>query len=1353
MRAGDLLNITPSKGPHHRIRTILWILAGSVFALACLAVGLVAGLRFAANDTQRARWATAALAGVTPGRIAIGSLHWELPAILALRDVSVGAAGAGANGAALISARKLDAELEVGALLRRRIALKHVRVQDANVTMTQPGAAQPFDLVTAFAGHQDVDPPTAPSGEPWMVSIDDIALERVAYSLVDPELRVSVTDATLHEGAFWLRGDAMGITATLRGALAVHAGAMQLQLDEIGVVVDQGVWTVHGDDVDIGVRRVRAEAQGNVVDVTGDVQLTPSGLRNVDARADLKLDSAAPLWQKFLPAVLKKQVRGKALLQVHLKGDEQSLAYDVDMGSQPNSPSILLGQTRLDHLQVAGTFASPVLTVKHFELHSGDARVEADGHVDVLPKKPIILGKHALNVKAHALPLAQALAPFVSGSDMMPRQVDLALNCAGASLWPPRTTASLQMTARDMPKKLVGVPDPLQVDSKFQGQGDKIHIEHFQLHGDGTDFSLEGDIPLKPDGVMDVLSQLKHLKSGKTLKRFKVPMGAREVRLRTRLTGTFVNPHAEGMLWADDLSTQDHTFQVRAPFVFVNRRLRLQHAILTLDDGHADINGEVSLAGREPQVALQATLQKVAVAASGFPLTGQIDGEVAAQGALSAPVAHARIMWRDAGWQQGSARAEVSLVAHSDKHGMHVEALDIAPSSGGKSHVQGDVHWDKRELDITWDAADITAQWLARAAGASPDLAAHGALRAQGHVRGPWADPRGEAHITLEKAGIAAVELGDVVIGLHGDAQQVVSTVTLAPHHSHLALETTLWLPRPQHPMRVAGTARLQPVWLGDLLPELAARAADVKLAGEGHWWWNPHAGFHASAEIAELDAHVANKTMSLERPAHIRWSDGEASVDDMHLRGDLAALWVRGRWGKQVNGQVDGKLDLRVLSDFVPTFGSAEGTVELALRVDGTPAQPDAHGKVHVTSPVVVRLRQVPGEIYVDRGLIALTPKGLVISDWRGRYGFGALQVDGHVDLQDFKPKSYDVRLHATDIPCRTPELLLEANADVQVTGAGAQPMLTGKIDITRGRFIKRFDLHDFYVQAKPGAASVALKDKAPGLEGVGLDVHVGTSNDLVVNVDAGIFAVKTDLQANLHVTGNVVYPKINGSLHAEGGTLKFPEAALALTEANLDFTPGAGHAIDAKVHMLGEGTVTSSGPSSQAYAVTLQLDGDLDKMLLDLRATPDRTRLEVLSLLTTGHADLSELVQQSPDDNKLNAALVFAGSQVSEPVTRYASAQIERYAKLKVDLGAQVTQDAVTLTASKQVMSRLRLQGAYQHGIATDSAAVVAGAQVALTDQLFFEGTQTLPTNNANTVDNYAQGSLQLKWRLLGH
>ena len=1348
------MNTIKGKARRHWTRLAAWTCAGVVVGVISLVLGSVAALRFGATNAQKARWASAALQQVIPGRITMSSLHWQLPATVELLDVRVTAPGAAPDAAPLITAHTMGADLEVAALLEHRIAIKHVRVGDANITMTQSDPNTPFDLVNAFVPPDAPGTPQATETEPWLVSIDDISLKRADFTLQAPEINVKVRDASIDEGAFWLQGDAMGTTAKLHGAVAVHAGETQLHTKALDLSIEQGVWTMHGDDdVDVGLKRGRLETQGNTAELTGHLHIAAQGMHDVDAKASIELDISAPIWQAYVPAVFKKALHGKGSLQVSLQGDQQSLAYSVDVGEVADAKPITLGHAPVNRLHFTGTYAAPVLTVTQLELHSGEASIEAGGRVALMPDKNIVLGEHEIDIKARRVPLARDLAPFIEDSALLPGNVDMQIHSAGAALWPPRNAASLQMTARGIPKRFVGVPDPLQIASKFQGQGDKIHIEAFGLHGEGTDLGLQGDIPLKPDGVMDIVSQLKYLKSGKALKRLKVPMGAREVRLRTRLTGTFSNPHAEGMLWADDLRAQDHILQVHAPFTFADQRLRVQNARLTLDDGHAEVTGQLSLLGEHPQIDLQASLQKIEAAASGLPLTGQIDGEIIAQGPLTAPIGRGRVTWHAAGWQQSHARAEVMLVARSDARGMHVTSLEIAPSKGGSSKLAGDVRWDTRQLDFTWEAADITADWLASIAGAPSDVDARGTMRASGHVRGPWEDPRGEAHITLEKAGIADAELGDVVIDVHGDAQRIAATAGLSQHHSQVALETKLWFASHEHPLRASGTARLSPVWIGDFIPGLAARTADATLTGEGHWWWNTQAGLHASAEIAQLDAHVANKTMSLERPAHLRWSDGEASIDDMHLRGDLAALWVRGRWGTQINGQVDGHLDLRVLSDFVPTFGSADGTMDVALRVDGTPEHPDARGKLHITSPVVMRLRQVPGEIYVDRGLVTLSPKGLVISDWRGRYGFGALQLDGHVALKDFKPDAYDVRLRATDIPCRTPELLLETNADVQVTGAGAQPMVKGKIDITRGRYIKRFDLHDFYVQAKPGAASVALKDKAPGLESIGLDVHVGTSNDLVVNVDAGIFAVKTDLQANLHVTGNVVYPKINGSLHAEGGTLKFPEASLALTEANLDFTPGAGHAIDAKVHMLGEGTVTSSGPSSQAYAVTLQLDGDLEKMLLDLRATPDRTRLEVLSLLTTGHADLSELVQQSPDDNKLNAALVFAGSQVSEPVTRYASAQIERYAKLKVDLGAQVTQDAVTVTASKQIMSRLRLQGAYQHGIGTDSAAVVAGAQVALTDKLFFEGTQTLPTNNANTVDNYAQGSLQLKWRLLGH
>ena len=747
------------KGSGHRVRTAMLVLAGLLIVPVVLAAGLVTMLRFGTTDTQRAQWATRLLTGVTPGRIMIGSLDWDFPARVALRDVRVYPAQTDPRGAALLTAKKATADLLLPALLDHRVAITQVRVEDAEVTMTQADEAAPFDLAAAFAPQEKKSALEAPETRPWMVSIDKITLERVAFVLKAPDLRVAVHNTTVKDGAFWLRGDVMGITANLHGNVAVHAGETHIQSDDVAVRVEQGVWTTQGDDADIGVKDLRVQAQGNGLQASGHLQIVAGAPGEVDATANLQVDVAASLVQARLPTLLQKQLHGKSQIQVRLKGDAKSMDYKVDMQSQPDTASMVFGHTPLDSLHIEGHYAQPTLSIAQLKLKSDKATVEVDGKIALMLQQKVVLGQHTLHVKASDVPLAHALAPFVAGSDMMPGHVDLQLGCSGTALWPPRSDATLQMSVRDIPKKLIGVPDPMRISGKFQGQGTKIHIEQFRLEGDGTDFAVQGDIPLKPEGVMDVLGELKQLKTGKTLKRFKVPLGVREVRLRTRLTGTFANPHAEGMLWAEDLRAQDHVMQLRVPYTFADGRLGLQHAVLSLDDGHADVSGELSF-GQTPQMALKATLTKVAALASGLPLTGFIDGDISAHGPLGEPVAQGHITWREAGWEQSPARAEVSLVAQSDTRGMHVQAFDIAPAGGGSSHVHGDIHWDTREIDIAWEAAGITTQWLARAAGAAPELEARGALRAQGHVRGPFADTRGEARITLEQAGVAQAEPG-----------------------------------------------------------------------------------------------------------------------------------------------------------------------------------------------------------------------------------------------------------------------------------------------------------------------------------------------------------------------------------------------------------------------------------------------------------------------------------------------------------------------------------------------------------------------------------------------------------------
>lgn len=185
------------------------------------------------------------------------------------------------------------------------------------------------------------------------------------------------------------------------------------------------------------------------------------------------------------------------------------------------------------------------------------------------------------------------------------------------------------------------------------------------------------------------------------------------------------------------------------------------------------------------------------------------------------------------------------------------------------------------------------------------------------------------------------------------------------------------------------------------------------------------------------------------------------------------------------------------------------------------------------------------------------------------------------------------------------------------------------------------------------------------------------------------------------------------------------------------------------------GEVTPAGSGDAGQiTYFVTLVLDGDLDEMLLDLSSDPTLDRLEILSLLVTGRRPADHLGGAA--GSQADAAMVFAGSQLAEPLTRFVTSQLESHLNLELDLSAEVSTAGLMLVAGTEITRRLRFEWAFQRGFAGDApASSAARARYLLSDRVFLEGTTESAVGQASSsaaARDGARSRLELKLRIFG-
>ena len=602
------------------------------------------------------------------------------------------------------------------------------------------------------------------------------------------------------------------------------------------------------------------------------------------------------------------------------------------------------------------------------------------------------------------------------------------------------------------------------------------------------------------------------------------------------------------------------------------------------------------------------------------------------------------------------------------------------------------------------------------------------------------------------------VRAGELTLALHGAGESLTATLDASRAQSLRARAS--W----RLPQRGPSSAEvwLEALELADLYPPF--HASEVSVAVGGHAIAAREAdGWHAEATLARLQAHAGGLDLDLTRPATLVWGAQSMRLDSLQLSGSAGRISARASMGTELDAAAAANMELAFALPFLPALRHAEGGIALSLAARGNPGAPRTTARLDVTRPLAIAPQGVPSELQISQGHLVLREEVVTLSEVAGQLDGGSFTLDGTLFVPDFRPDDFTLSLRASHLPLQAGPLVMESNValDVRGNGQGPRALVRGDVDILGGRFLRKFELRDFNFLARKPNLAAPLEQRMPWLSDVALDVRAKNKSGFDVRVDAGTFAMASTLESDVHIGGNALNPIVNGKIAATEGALHFPHGTLTLHQANLDFDPSRrtkANALGAEVSLLADGEIAPlQGSAGQTYDVTLRLDGDLENLVLDLGSAQGLGKMAVLALLTTGHADITDLTQSGDEMAKLDAAIAFAGSQVAEPIAQFAQRVLERRLNVAVELGTEVTQGNVRVTAAKNLNRRLRLETAYSHGIAAEQSNVSTRAQLAVTDRLMLEGraARDLTGSSATTSasDHGVQSNLELKLRLLGH
>jgi translocation and assembly module TamB len=353
---------------------------------------------------------------------------------------------------------------------------------------------------------------------------------------------------------------------------------------------------------------------------------------------------------------------------------------------------------------------------------------------------------------------------------------------------------------------------------------------------------------------------------------------------------------------------------------------------------------------------------------------------------------------------------------------------------------------------------------------------------------------------------------------------------------------------------------------------------------------------------IDRASLRLQNVPLETTKPFTFDFSPDRLTLTGVTLTGEKTEINVAGTIAfnelAPLNLDVTGKADLALLST---ADWSSAGSVNVEVRLAGTPQVPDLRGLAHLANAsfsgkgFFTTLTNVNGDVFFDRDRVSL-------NGVEGRMGGGTLKAQGTAVLERDSLQSMNIRVDANEVRFRYPEgLRTVLNAELVLRGNLSSPLLEGNVQIQNLAYRSGFD--DFL-------ALLTEHNLNTGPSPVGrlrLAMHIeGNRNITIQNQLADVEA-----RVDVDLKGTADDPSLTGHVEASGGTLAFQGNRYTVTRGNIDFVDPL--KIEPVVDIEAESQVRD-------YRVILTIAGRGDRLRLNMRSDPPLPDLEIVSLIAGG-------------------------------------------------------------------------------------------------------------------------------------